>query len=64
MVDHTALLTAHYDLGKEPNLWYLYKDMYTDVTLSVRVKMPTLPMCEREQGYKIGWRNIYGCLQG
>ena len=32
MVDHTVLLTSHYDLGIDPSLWHLYKDMYTNVT--------------------------------
>ena len=36
MVDHTVLLTALYDLGIEPNLWHLYKDIYTDITSRVK----------------------------
>ena len=46
MVDHTALLTTLYDLGIEPNLWHLYKGMYTDVT---RVSMNgQLSQCVKE----------------
>ena len=37
MVDHTALLTALYYLGIEPNLWHLYIDMYTDIASRVLV---------------------------
>lgn len=37
MVDHTCLLNALYDSGVREHLWYLYQDMYTQVTAKVRL---------------------------
>ena len=37
MVDHTILLNSLHDLQLEPHLWYMYKDMYSQVQSQVRI---------------------------
>ena len=37
MVDHTICFNSLHDLEIEPHLWYLYTDMYSEVTSQVTI---------------------------
>lgn len=54
MVNHTVMLNALHDLGIDPHLWQLYKDMYSKVTSRVRIDGKLSREFREERGIRQG----------